>query len=207
MLTPADNIFEIDVDILKQLQIIHKFGVHNDIKPQHILRRSDGKYFLIGLETIATNKDHSRGGYLRKVWTPKYTSQEPHECGQITRPYNDFMELGSCLNALYNVRRQISKNHNNVKDINQDVYPRYLRSLSSADLWMFSGTLLSYIQEVDKLDKKQTNIGPDVYERLSDILLRDPSIAWKTVMPIISPKLVLDIVSMIEQYVDPLKWS
>lgn len=96
-----DDEFVVAVEVLNQLQYLHQVAVYNNMKPADIVKRVvDGKttYFLIDYGGVATQKlEH---GYRRWCWTPKWTSQTPHEKDQVTTAKNDFLELGSVIKTL-----------------------------------------------------------------------------------------------------------
>ena len=181
-ITPEDNEFKIGIDILQQLKVIHKFGVHCDIKPVHILKRvsrDNIRYFLISLQNLATVRH--KHGYLRQVWTRKFTSQRPHAMDQVTTPYNDLMELGFTLNSLH-----LSKEGGSY--------------LSSSIRENFSKTLSLYMKHVSKINCKSINLEDEDYEDLIDILLRDPSLSWIIAESVLSSYLIKDILGMIHRY-------
>lgn len=185
-ITPEDNEFKIGIDILQQLKVIHKFGVHCDIKPVHILKRvsrDNIRYFLISLQNLATVRH--KHGYLRKVWTSKFTSQKSRENDQVTTPYNDLMELGFTLNSL-----RLSKEGGS--------FWGYFTSRSIRQ--NFSKTLSLYINRVEKINCKSINLEDEDYEDLIDILLRDPSLSWITAESVLSSYLIKDILGMIHRY-------
>lgn len=86
-------------DILDCLQILHKIGVHNDIKPDNILRHPiTGKYVLMDMESLTNEQLYY--GYQRKAWSPNWTSQVKGVNDQITNPKYDLIELGYTLHYL-----------------------------------------------------------------------------------------------------------
>lgn len=89
-----ENIPELTTQILNQLQKLHTFGCHADIKPDNILKK-DKKYYLIDFGDIATNK--LSYGYLRTAFTPFFTSQVNYYRTIITPKY-DLLEFGFVLN-------------------------------------------------------------------------------------------------------------
>lgn len=103
------------IDILKQLQYLHTFGVHCDLKPGNIMVRRKGfecyvqdpkncyKYMIIDHGGTATKKlGH---GYRRFIWNPKFTSQTKGEPDQICTYINDLLELGYTINFLDQKRK------------------------------------------------------------------------------------------------------
>lgn len=94
-LDSKDNPYEVGVQILKILKNLHNgVGVHNDIKPDNIMkRRSNGswEYLLIDYGGISLEKLGSN--WKRRIWTPKWCSQRPHTKNQETSAKNDFIEL------------------------------------------------------------------------------------------------------------------
>jgi hypothetical protein len=109
-LTKEDDEFEMAIQVLQQLTYLHQFGIHNDIKPGNVMKRLvDGKpkYLMIDHGGVATQK--YQYGYRRFIWSPKFTSQKPHESNQITTAKHDFLELGICMKAIQNMRTGESK--------------------------------------------------------------------------------------------------
>jgi len=90
----SDDFVELAVQILDQLQNLHTFGCHADLKPQNIMKKDD-KFYLIDMGSISTE---CRGyGYTRFTFTPHFTSQIDHARQIITAKY-DLLELGFVLN-------------------------------------------------------------------------------------------------------------
>lgn len=101
-LTFNDDKYEMGKQIIYQLTFLHQFGVHCDIKPQNIMKRTGKKleYFLIDFGGVATEPlDY---GFKRWLWSPKWSSQKPHEEDQITTPVYDLVELGYTMKCLQN---------------------------------------------------------------------------------------------------------
>jgi hypothetical protein len=95
----TDSPYKLGRQILRQLQIIHKFGVHCDIKPDNILKKGK-KYYLIDFGCLTTTKFGN--GYLRWVWNPYYASQPRFKSNQQTSCKYDFIELGYTMKAIQN---------------------------------------------------------------------------------------------------------
>jgi len=98
---PYDDELKIGQAVIDQLQYIHTFGVHCDIKPGNIMKRGD-TYYLIDFGGMATQPLGI--GYYRWTWTPKWSSQEPHEKKQVAIPQTDLIELGYVMRAIQNWR-------------------------------------------------------------------------------------------------------
>lgn len=92
-----DNPYEIGICVLEQLYYLHRFGVHNDIKPCNILKRGK-QYFLIDFGGVATEK--LLYGYKRWNWSRSWTCQKMHAKEQVTTAKHDFIELGYVINSL-----------------------------------------------------------------------------------------------------------
>lgn len=75
-------------------------GIHNDIKPGNVMRDPNipNKYYLIDFGGVAIDK--LEDGFHRKVWTVKWSSQQPYGKDQVTCARNDFLELGYTMNAM-----------------------------------------------------------------------------------------------------------
>lgn len=94
-LNEDDDPGKVAAAVLRQLVYLHRFGVHNDLKPGNIMKRvtSDGvTYFIIDHGGVATQR--YRHGYRRWIWSPKWTCQRPHASNQVTTGKHDFLELG-----------------------------------------------------------------------------------------------------------------
>lgn len=87
-------------EILQQLEHLHTFGVHNDIKVNNIMKRGEN-YLLIDYGGVATKP--FLYGYLRWTWSEKWTCQKFHGKKQVTTAKHDFIELGYTMNALENL--------------------------------------------------------------------------------------------------------
>lgn len=88
-LGPGEDPRQILRDIVPALQHLHRFAVHNDIKPENIMK-ARGTYYLIDYGGIATKvKAH---GWERQIWSPLWAAQV-REYGQITAPKYDLIEL------------------------------------------------------------------------------------------------------------------
>jgi serine/threonine protein kinase len=135
-------------DVLEQLEYLHKFGVHNDIKVNNIMKRKEPKrYFLIDLGGVAKTK--FKHGYLRWTWSENWTCQKIHQRDQVTTPKHDFIELGYCMNALYNLA--VNKRHGDIRK-------------------NFTGKLKEYITYVRSI--REDSISKKDYIQLKRILTR-----------------------------------
>lgn len=90
-------------DVLEQLEYLHNFGVHNDIKVNNIMKGVN-RYFLIDYGGVA--KKPFQYGYLRWTWSEKWTCQKIHSQDQVTTAKHDFIELGYTMQALSNFSSQ-----------------------------------------------------------------------------------------------------
>jgi serine/threonine protein kinase len=97
-----DNEYRMAVDVLKQLRYLHQFAIHNDIKPGNIMRKSS-RYYVIDYGGVASEK--YKHGYRRWIWSPRWTSQKPHEPDQVTTAKYDLIELGYTMKSLQNDRK------------------------------------------------------------------------------------------------------
>lgn len=99
----TDNEHQLGIQVLEQLRYIHRFGVHCDIKPHNIMKRtSENLYFLIDHGGVTTER--LSYGYRRWLWSPAWTSQRSHAVNQITTYKNDLIELGYTMKAIQNLR-------------------------------------------------------------------------------------------------------
>ena len=116
-LDKTDNINKIGTSIVAQLSYLHTFAMHNDIKPDNIMKKTiDGKreYFLIDYGGVSIEKFCC--GYRRRIWTEDWTCQKKGEHDQLTYPKHDFTELAITLNFIHNGfsykdYKTICKNH------------------------------------------------------------------------------------------------
>lgn len=150
-LTWEDNEYKLGYHILSQLECLHRFGVHCDLKPLNIMKRAIGRgefeYTMIDFGGVTTEKlEH---GYRRWLWSPKWTSQKSHEKRQICTAKEDLIELGFVMKAVQNwkVNRKID-------------HGEYKRG--------YHGRLLKYMKYVGNINP--TNISSKVYRDLMEIL-------------------------------------
>lgn len=140
-----DDYREMGCQVLCQLEHLHTFGVHNDIKPGNIMKRGE-KYFLIDYGGVASER--LEYGYRRWTWSGTWTSQKIHVKDQVTTHKNDLIELGYTLNAL-----------------------RKLSLGEGGDVRCgFEGEVGAYMDLVRKMDKRRT--GHFDYSDLKNILKR-----------------------------------
>ena len=133
-LTKDDNEFEMGAQILEQLKMLHdNIGIHNDVKPGNVMKRDvkgTPEYLMIDHGGVATKK--LSYGYRRWIWSPKWTSQEPHVHKQLTTAKNDFIELGYTMKTMQNWRT-------------------HEKSVRSG----FTGRLLKFMNRVDQVNPRQ----------------------------------------------------
>lgn len=105
-LQKEDDEFAMAKDVLEQLITMHKFGVHNDIKPGNVCvrRLKDGSCVYLVIDFGGFTMQKLSYGYLRWIWSPKWTSQKPHGKNQVTTAKNDFIELVFTLKTMQNWR-------------------------------------------------------------------------------------------------------
>lgn len=106
-LTQYDDECKIGAHVIDQLRYLHTFGIHCDMKPGNIMKRTrTGKpeYLLIDYGGVAL--DRLSYGYRRWIWTPRWTSQKQHESNQITTAKHDFIELGYTMKTIQNWRER-----------------------------------------------------------------------------------------------------
>ena len=103
------------IEVIQQLRFLHKFGVHNDIKPGNVMKRDpntnlprgdditispdgeDFQYKVIDYGGVAT-KRRGRFFFSRWVWSPRFAVQPLHGkekdgSPQLTSFKYDFYEL------------------------------------------------------------------------------------------------------------------
>lgn len=174
-LDDTDDPYAIGFEIIHHLLYIHTIGVHNDIKPENIMkitRMSEGKkrvfYYLIDYGGL-TNEKYPDGGYRRFVWSPKWTSQikpgwyrdigKPEletETVRKTSPRFDFIELGITM-RVFQITSKLSK-------IPKDIEEEYLH-----DFTKYKGRLRKYMEYVLALPNSE-KYDISVYKDLQDIL-------------------------------------
>ncbi len=95
-LSSQDKPLEIGRQIIPQLQILHQMGIHNDLKPDNILRKGH-RYYMIDYEFMALSP--YLYGYWRTAYTPIFTSQV-NSTPQVTTGKKDLLEIGYTMNSL-----------------------------------------------------------------------------------------------------------
>jgi len=129
-----DNEYEMGSQIIYQLSFLHQFGVHSDIKPQNIMKRvrpDKIDYLLIDFGGVATER--LGYGYRRWLWSPKWTSQKPHEENQITTPVHDFIELGYTMKCIQNWSTNYGKTDGECKKNFRGKLARYMDYVLALD--------------------------------------------------------------------------
>lgn len=123
-----DNIYKIGMNIVSQLSYLHTFAIHNDIKPDNIMKKMiDGKpyYYLIDYGGVSTTKLCC--GYKRRIWSPHWTCQERGAHNQVTQPKHDFIELGYTLNYMH--KGFNFKSYKNICNTHLGKYNDFVKSL------------------------------------------------------------------------------
>lgn len=136
-LDKSDDEFLIGIAILKQLRFLHTFGVHNDIKPQNIMKRVDNTkttYFLIDHGGLTIEK--FKYGFRRRIWSSKFTSQKPHVSNQLTTAIHDLLELGYTM-----------------KYLQVKYKPKY--NLTTNIKSGFRGKIKKYMKQIEKITNNQ----------------------------------------------------
>ena len=111
-----DNEFEVVAQVIQQLKLIHKIGIHNDLKPPNVMwrpyegdkgaDRGDREYLVIDYGGLTTEK--YKWGFYRKVWSPKWCCQPRHpetKEDRVTTPYHDFLECVHMAKSIQNDRK------------------------------------------------------------------------------------------------------
>lgn len=105
-LTGEEDEFELGKQVLQQLQYLHTFTVHNDLKPGNIMKKitpESTSFYLIDFGGCASLR--LSYGYKRSCWTPYYCSQSiSKKEKQITTAKSDLIELGFTMKGLQNMR-------------------------------------------------------------------------------------------------------
>lgn len=102
-LSGADNAYQIGSDVISQLWLLHKIGIHCDIKPGNIMKKiinGRPKYLLIDYGGVT--QEPLGHGYRRWIWSPKWTSTPKGQPNQIVTAYVDFLELAYTMQAVIN---------------------------------------------------------------------------------------------------------
>lgn len=166
-----DDVWEMGAQCIQQLRIVHKIGVHNDLKPGNIMKRrfteksergvdrGDWEFLVIDYGGLTSEKAKDGVGYIRHVWTPKFTSQKRHEKNQVTYERHDLIELGFTIKGLLNERIEGKDTKKNKRK-----NPLPVRD-------GFIGRLFDYMHRVAEIDER--NIKSKDYEDLI-LVLRGP---------------------------------
>lgn len=153
----TDRPEDIGKDVLKQLEYLHTFGVHCDLKPGNIMvRRGDYtsyvsdpnncyKYMII--DHGGTAIEPLGRGYRRFIWNPRFTSTIKGEKNQVCSAYNDFLELGYTMNWLDADRKGVdTKKYDHRKE--------------------FHGRFRKYMAVLEEYKDNQFDLPKDIYHRL-----------------------------------------
>lgn len=151
---PNDDEFEMARQVLPQLQILHRFAVHNDLKPGNVMKNSRGDYLVIDYGGIATTK--FQHGFRRAIWSPYWCSQISRGRDQITTAKNDFIELGYTMKTLQNHRVGIMGRIRLGQKGNDPIRTG------------FTGKLRLYMDYVEQINER--NILPQDYQNIMNIL-------------------------------------
>lgn len=150
VLDSTDDEYEVASQAIEQLEYLHKFAVHSDIKPGNIMKLwNDGegiRYFVIDYGGATTIK--FKDGYQRWIWSPRYTSQPRGEKQQVTYPKVDLLELAYTMRELQLIR---SRDRHNETDIKTG----------------FKGRLKRYVKQVERLSNHPS---ADDYRALRSLL-------------------------------------
>lgn len=139
-----EDIFLMGIHVLEQLEYLHSFAIHCDIKPENVMKKMDNNgiyYFLIDYGGVAL--EPLKYGYKRWIWSKYWTSQEPHVKKQVVTARHDFKELCYTMNYL---------SGNQVSNYRKD----------------FTGRLKDFMSRVKRVDK--TNVRSKDYKELIKIL-------------------------------------
>jgi len=169
--------------ILDQLQHLHEFACHSDLKPDNIMKRiGQEKYFIIDLGGISNIP--SNYGYKRKSFTPLFTSQIEY-LGVIITPKYDLLEFWFVLNYFTMDEERLAFYENKIKTKPswwRYIYPRantkmedYMRLMAVTDersVTFRTYELLNIIMNAsDDIPSNasiaQTN--PQAYQELKDL--------------------------------------
>jgi serine/threonine protein kinase len=150
-LNSKEDEFDLAIQLIKQLKILHSFGVHSDIKPDNIMKKRNYKtkkttYYLIDFGGISYEK--FQHGYRRWIWSPKWTCQTSHQKNQVTTMKHDFIELGYTMKHIQTLKKYKDKK-------SQKKVP--MRS-------GFDGKLGKYMDYINEIDEKK--IPEDIHDQL-----------------------------------------
>lgn len=157
----TDKPEDIGIDVLKQLQALHTFGVHCDLKNANIMSRlaqyecyvadPDNCFKYMIIDHGGTAIDRLGKGYHRRIWNPRFTSQTKGEKDQVTGPYNDFLELGFTMTYLEAVKKgKNMKKFDHRKE--------------------FFGKIRKYMDELMKYKENPFDLPKDIHMKLVTIL-------------------------------------
>lgn len=175
-----DNLFEMMAQITQQLKIVHKIGVHSDIKPGNIMKgrfgqtysevergvdQGDWAFFLIdygGLATEKTNPKDKPWLYWRHTWTKHYAAMNRRQEDQRFHWVYDLLELVFTVKGLQNELIE-----------GEDVRRRRKRGEKKKNRLPiqsgFSGRLLicyNYVQQLMKHPEKRTEEAYDEFIKI-----------------------------------------
>ena len=113
-------------DVLGQLKVLHKIGIHCDIKPDNIMKSGDVYYLIDFGGTVLYDSEDSK----RYTYTPVYSSQR--YTSKIPSIKNDLIEFMYTINAIYlssNGMTRTSKKSSNRSKVSNSMSSNKARQL------------------------------------------------------------------------------
>lgn len=116
-------------DIVDNMEIYQKYGVHNGICPQNIsYSNKTGKYYLVSYSSFT--KDRLPSGYKRKTFLKKWKSQvKRYHC--VTNVKYDLLELGFVFNWIEMKKLKLQSSVKTPVTRNLKDYFKYVNELDS----------------------------------------------------------------------------
>jgi len=179
-----DDLANFTAQILDQLQHLHEFACHSDIKPDNILKRiGQEKYFIIDLGGIS--RKPLGYGYARAAYTPNFTSQLNFFRTIITPKY-DLLELGFVLSyftteltsltlMMFEQRKETDPNYWRYilpTNKNVDIYLRTISNIVENGVTSRTYELLNIIMNVPprlQANNYLARTNPQVYQELRNL--------------------------------------
>lgn len=161
-----DNCYEVGLQVLDFLEKVHVLGVHNDLKPENIMKSyTDSKkieYFVIDYGGFTMEKRHY--GFKRKTWSTRWTYQT-EASNQVTTPKYDLLELGGTMKGMQlldpNVAEDISK-YGNTNEAKETLLKNYVHTFYNQH------PLIPFMEVLYAIPDDK--ITPKVYSQLRTIL-------------------------------------
>ena len=121
------NVYKLGIQILKILEIVHRYGVLCDLSPTNIGKDSKGDYWIVSYKNFTDSSLYY--GYLRTYWNKTWSSNIS-ESESVCTGKNDLLELGYLMNFLYLKNLEGDTIISNPKIITESLTPRIYKYMS-----------------------------------------------------------------------------